>query len=406
MRRFILAAGIALSVIASPVLAEDAAGTGAGTAAGGDPAGIVPAGTGSDPTALWGKVERTLGNAYEVREDSDFGPLTLDGSSAESRRIEALLSRAVDILSESDAKNEREELREIEAKMAEIREEIRQATFARAAAPKRQDSGFAAWLASFFTTDAVDYDRQIATSEAHLADLAENAKEVKQRFAAALSRIGIDLDPAEIDGLLVMATSDSLVDMLAVFENLKAVNDRLLEATIRSNESIAVARRYYGIYVTMLELAVYLHHDFVERIDKTYRPELERIATQTKQLREEARALLARERGSDLAAVMETNIMSQDLTLKTAKLYDGELMRQRESISDSLARVKRQYEVALNTYKTVKLSSDLIEMLRGSSDAFRRILEIKIPAIRPFENSEMQKEFERIRDQLREAPIS
>ena len=64
-------------------------------------------------------------------------------------------------------------------------------------------------------------------------------------------------------------------------------------------------------------------------------------------------------------------------------------------------RLAKDLAVARNTFETVKLSGDLLTVMRSSEQLFELLYELQVPELRPFENVEMQREFERLTDQLR-----
>ncbi|MEO0652946.1 MAG: hypothetical protein AAFZ65_19885, partial [Planctomycetota bacterium] len=55
---------------------------------------------------------------------------------------------------------------------------------------------------------------------------------------------------------------------------------------------------------------------------------------------------------------------------------------------------------AINTYDTVRVSSQVAEILRDSLNDLDALLELEVPKLRGFDNRELQEEFSRLTDEL------
>jgi DNA gyrase/topoisomerase IV subunit A len=203
-----------------------------------------------------------------------------------------------------------------------------------------------------------------------------------------------------------MATAEDIVEILAMVENLKDINNQLQRSTVNTGESLEVAKRYYGIHTVMLEVAAFMHEEFVHKVNSTYLKKLRTITQETRAVQAEAREMLRRERDPGLRKVLQNNVKSQDLTLRTAAIYRDRLIEQRDSIREALNRLHNRVDVARNTYRTAQLANDLINMLRSSDESFEAIMKLDLPDLRPFENLELQREFDRLTRELEGAPSS
>ena len=67
------------------------------------------------------------------------------------------------------------------------------------------------------------------------------------------------------------------------------------------------------------------------------------------------------------------------------------------------ARVELETDIAAawNTYETVRVSGELVGLVRSSRKLLDGLLNRQVPALRPFGNLEMRKEFEKLTAQLR-----
>ena len=359
----------------------------------------------------WQAVNDQVGEIAKLRGETDWYAKGDGSDSRRQKRIDKLLDQAVALLSRSDALNERKRLREIQDEVRRLEGEIARWRVDQAAAP--EGPGGLSGLLSQSVGQALGVSQptketlrgRIASAEARIVALGEEMTGLKESFRRDLAAMGIALTPAQVDGLMRLATTDDIIGMQAVFENLRTINQQLLEATMRSDESIDVAKRYYGIYAVLLEVALHMQDRFLADVDQRYLARLDAIVADTRKVREEAQAMLRTEREERLRRIVEENVRAQDLTLRTAELYRAHLADQRGQVAAARSRVVRELRVAVNTYRTVTLSADLVGMLRESGRSFEAVMKLEIPELRPFSNLEMQKEFERLTDRLR-TPVS
>lgn len=362
---------------------------------------LVAAPAAADPGEVWSDANKTVSKLVETRARTDFA--TPEPESPQLRHLQKLMADAIEILSTSDVLDERERILEIQEEIRALQSDIADWRFAMTSAPDG-DSGLVSDLMSRLPLQSVQtkasFEVKIARAEAQIADLRQESKDIRADFIEGLHKIGIDLTADQVDGLMSMATAEGIIDMQTAFDNMKAINGVLLEATVQTDESLDVAKRYYGIYTVMLEVAMFMHEDFIDKVNNDYLVKLDRIIEKTQELRKEANSMLQKEKDKGLRKTLQNNVAAQDLTLRTADLYKKRLIEQRDRVRRSLRNIERQHGVAVNTYRTVEYSSDLVTMMRNTGKAFDALMKLEIPPIRPFESLEMQNEFERLTNEI------
>lgn len=359
----------------------------------------------TDPKETWREVEPSVSKLLDARAKQNFEPLGKIGG-PRAQHVKKLMENAVDILAASPNAKDREVMASLQHRIAAAQKKIANLRFEMASAPDAPPGFVESALASLGLGEPnkATYQAEIAATEKDVQKLQAELTKVKERFSTDLAEIGIQLTGKQIDGLLAMATADDIIDMQVAFENMKAVNQALLDATIRTDESLDVARRYYGIYAVLLEIALAMHDEFVANVDNNYLPELKKLEDETKRLNEESRSLLQKEKDESLRKVLGRNVSAQELTLKVARIYRDQLNEQRARVNESANRLRSQHRVAINTYRTVETSADLVVMMRSTGKAFDSLMKLEIPPLRPFESIEMQAEFEKITNQLKGKP--
>lgn len=353
----------------------------------------------------WGEAQPVIERTVEKRQETDFGR-RVEEKHWWVKSTDELLDQAADILSAGEAKGIREGIRAAQTRIVASRKEISDLRFKMATAPE-SSGGLAETLVSRLTGGAVAPSKE--TYRARISGIEEDIRaqeaDLQERFKAysrGLAAMGVNIPADQVEGLLTLATGDDITSMMTAFAAMKAITASLQDATVRQTESIDVARRYYAIYVVLAEIALKTQSNSMARIDADYLPKLDSIAAETQKVKSETLRLMS---GSfnERRTILQANVESQDLTIRAASLYRSHLLTQRASIDNARRRLEATHEVALNTYRTVRLSADLVGLMRTTSQEFAQVLSIELPNLRPFEGAEMKAEFEKLSAQLKKS---
>ena len=63
-------------------------------------------------------------------------------------------------------------------------------------------------------------------------------------------------------------------------------------------------------------------------------------------------------------------------------------------------RTNEQISVAYSTYDTAANAANLINLINETQDSFNQILDMQVPDIIPFENTELELKFQEISDKI------
>jgi len=303
--------------------------------------------------------------------------------------IDALLDQASEILTLSPSRHYRQRIRALETAIRQTQAEIAEYRQRRISAPDEH-----LWKR---TTE--EYEQAIQERLLRIKDLQTELAAVKQEFAAELRRLGLDLSEEQLEFMLSTVIGDDIIAMGAAFDNVKQITIQLEQLMLESRDDMASNRRYYGMYTVLLAILERMHQHLITAVNERYLPEIERIIERTRQLTAETRALLKRNNGN--RATLEANLEAQDLTRRAAQLYRDYLLDQAEQVAAARARLLQDLAIARNTYETVKVSGELVALMRSSQQLLDSLLKRQPPALRPFENIAMKREFERLTARLR-----
>ncbi len=304
--------------------------------------------------------------------------------------VDQLLDEAIEILGISGAAEFRQQIRALEQRIAELRQEIATNRQLRVTAPRE----------ALLQTTREGYDKEIEAAQQEIRELEVQLMQLRRRFAARLRESGLEVSELQLEFLLSTVVGDDIVRIGVAFENIKQITGQLEKLVEQSQEELAAARRYYGMYTVLLRVLDQMYLHLGQEIDGRYLPEIDRISERTEQLAVETRGLL--ESMPDREPALRQNQEAQQLTLRAAGLYHQYLQQQREEVLQAKARLEQEIRIARNTYETVKVSGELVSLVRTSHNLLETLKRMQVPKLRGFENLEMKREFERLTRQLKE----
>jgi hypothetical protein len=239
----------------------------------------------------------------------------------------------------------------------------------------------------------------IRESQQRIGDMQQRIQMIKQEFVTKLRELGLVISDEQLDFLLSTVIGDDLVAVSLAFDNVKAITEQLEQLLVDSGEDLPTARRYYGMYTILLTALEHMHTDLLSTIEH-YLQQLDSIVEKTRTLMASSKSL---KRTSDRhQSTLDANIEAQQLTLRTAKLYRNYLLDQAKDINASRKQLAHDLAVARNTYETVKVSGELIAMVRSGQQLLELLFNRDVPTMFTFRNLEMKREFEKLTLQLRE----
>ena len=333
---------------------------------------------------IWGKTLRRLDEVRELDARIETAPESRwFGEDRESLRQErgdvfATLAR---LLEDPHILEHRAHIEQLQRKIDELNDAIGDLREQRVTALKAERESLDQRIAAL-EADIADYRGSIAVERANL----------QRRFRQA----GLTLDDAQLTALLARVDADDLIGMAVTFQTLSAITTRLMALMQASGEELRQARRYYGMYVALLEFVLYMQDSYLDKLTQSYLPRIDGVLAETRRVQAASLRLLSDERSEARKAIVRQNIAAQRLTLKVARLYRQQLEAQKQRVERAREVVLRDYRVARNTYDTVRIGADLVRLMQVSQEAFTAVMSIQIPDIAPFENLEMQRKFEEL----------
>ncbi|WP_218015078.1 hypothetical protein [Cobetia sp. 5-25-4-2] len=350
----------------------------------------------------------TLKKAVGYFDEMDTLPeeawISRDQASARSD-MDEMIEEAMQALDVPQLSTLRSTYRQVEDKIRESRREISELKEKRILAPDTEVSTLTRFtptdtLREFTASTRGDYDLLIAAHEKNITAYQGELTTLEGKLAARLDEIGITLTPDQVQVWLSSVVGDDVLTMSVVFASIKSVAQQLAELTRDSGENLEYARRYYGMVVMLHRMIVTMQQDFIARVDDEVLPQLQGFADEAQATTREARTLI-KQGGSRES--LENNIRANALTLKTINLYRSLVSEQRDRVKTSLTKSQRELAVATNTYRTVKLSAHVADLIRQGVKTFDTLAGLQVPVATSFENNAMREEFRKLTERMQQA---
>ena len=313
------------------------------------------------------------------------------------RDIEELLDEAFGILDTSLAHDLRDRVRSLEDDVENRHARIQELRQQRIGAVSKDSLGRIDRVNPLVTTRE-EIDNEIASEESAIAAAEESISRTKEDLRRELKALGLSAEGEEVDVLLSTVTGDDQISLAAVYQNIRRMAVELEQITVASGESLDSARRYYGIYVVLLQVLDLAHHRMIESIDGLHLPKLAQFRIQADQNIDQAEEWIAQGEGE--ATTLRQNIEANRLTQQVIDAYKQFLIGQRQELERDNEALQQLLRTAENTFATVKLSSRVAELVQATRRDLQLIGSLEVPPLRGFANEELRAEFRRLSDAM------
>ena len=345
----------------------------------------------------WDKLTNNLLKALDLKDENETLPESAwfgKDKSSNNKRINKLLDIAVKILMQGKPIDLRKQAAELRAKGADLRAEADKLRNKRITAPEKSSLPWSSTRSSI--------DKNLAELEQSIKDNENALRQLDESLAGAMREIGLELTQEQIDVLLSSVTGDDLLQNTVIFANVKKVVEKLADLSKGDNSNLDINRRYTGMYLVLNDLLIYTQSGLVNKIDRDYRPRLEKIITEADAVRRDALSKSRSKNYNDAQrSTFKLNAEANEMTIKVARLYIELLKTQRTSINNNLKDLIKNRDVAESTYRTVKSSGDLRNLIHSGLELFDSIHSLSMPELQPFESDAMRREFEEINKRLK-----
>ncbi len=236
-------------------------------------------------------------------------------------------------------------------------------------------------------------DRLIAKSKSLIDELEFDLKRKMDALGIRLTRKQIRVITTRVDG-------DQLSRSFAIFDVTKQISNKLGELMKENSFSANMSVKYYGVYVLLSEILGYSQREYISKIDDVYMPAIYQIENDLEEAIEFARAKRKQAELASSKKIFSKNIESNQFGLEVLAQYTKILESQKGKLEIALKRTNEQIGVAYSTFDTAANSANLVNLINDTQQSFNQIMEMQVPDIIPFENTELETKFQEISDQI------
>lgn len=352
---------------------------------------------------LFEKIVPTLDEARKLVDRHDQLPkrrfllLRPFGDDQESNAAETtqLLDEAIEMLDSSPLRDLWKELHSTRKLIRRGHHKLAEYRQRRVSAPREKDTGL---FDRAFISTKEDYDKMIAAEEGEIKASEKVIDGLKDGIVKLLKELHLDIDRDGLESLLSSVSGDDFVSMIALFDNIRQLTGQLQDLTEQSGEALDIAKRYYGMHVVLVKIMDRMQIRFITEIDQEHIPRLQGYTKEAEGNIRQALELIRKEGGDE--SILRSNIESNELTMRAARLYTEYLLQNADLIRAENKQIKKNLSTALNTYKTVKLSSDVSRLMKTGRQNFEALMKLQIPPLREFRNEMLRKEYQRMTTEL------
>lgn len=217
-----------------------------------------------------------------------------------------------------------------------------------------------------------------------------------------MSELGIDLTREQIRVMTTRVDGDELARSFAIFDVTRQISNTLGQLMKENSFSAQTTVKYYGTYVILSEILGYSQREYIDKIKTLYLPAIAKIEDDIEASIDYAKKSLGDATSDSNKEILRSNIRSNQFSLEVVKSYRTILKSQIKSLENALDRTEEQIMVAYSTYDTAANSANLVNLISETQETFDRIMNMQVPDIIPFENTELELKFQEISDQILE----
>lgn len=243
--------------------------------------------------------------------------------------------------------------------------------------------------------------RDIAGLRQDIADLEASINTEKTRVYNDMVQNGVPIEREQFEFMINAADAMETAKIMAVAENLKYMLQNMEEKVSDPNAPVDLHKIYSGMYMMCHRVYMYAISFAVEQIDNIYKPRLLAMKEKNDKLIADSRSLSRQVHTPADRATLESNMASQKRMSEVINLYTRYLDSQKKNLVSLNNDMTKRYRVAENTYQTIRLSSELLSLLRNSQTDFSRIFAFRPPELQLLHDARFSREFAEVTANLR-----
>lgn len=229
-------------------------------------------------------------------------------------------------------------------------------------------------------------------------------KRIDTMKADTLKRLeadGIAMTREQLDGILYSAEGSELAQIMAVAENIKAVEANLSASLKGPDAGPEQIKAYTGFLMMSYRVYIEVIARAMTKIENVYLTELAAIADGADTMMREAHELS--QRSAKTVEIAQNNLDINARTITLAQLYEDHLKARWVALDTLKREMKLNFELARNTFRTIKVGGELIDVIKAGEKDLESIFNFEPPKLEAFYDKELRREFDSLTARLKSA---
>ena len=229
-------------------------------------------------------------------------------------------------------------------------------------------------------------------------------KRIDTMKADTLKRLeadGIAMTREQLDGILYSAEGSELAQIMAVAENIKAVEANLSASLKGPDAGPEQIKAYTGFLMMSYRVYIEVIARAMTKIENVYLTELAAIADEADTMMREAHELS--QRSAKTVEIAQNNLDINARTITLAQLYEDHLKARWVALDTLKREMKLNFELARNTFRTIKVGGELIDVIKAGEKDLESIFYFEPPKLEAFYDKELRREFDSLTARLKSA---
>lgn len=224
---------------------------------------------------------------------------------------------------------------------------------------------------------------------------------LKEETLKRLTQDGISMSPEQLDGILYSAEGSELAQVMAVAENIKAIESNLAGALKGPDAGTEQIKAYTGFLMMSYRVYIEAIQRAMRKIETVYLTELAAIIDEADTMMREADELSRR--SAKTIQIAQNNLDINARTINLAQLYEDHLKNRWVSLDTLKREMRLNFALAQNTFRTIKVGGELIEVIKAGEKDLESIFSFEPPKLEAFYDKELRREFDTLTARLRSA---
>ena len=212
---------------------------------------------------------------------------------------------------------------------------------------------------------------------------------------------GIAMTREQLDGILYSAEGSELAQIMAVAENIKAVEANLSASLKGPDAGPEQIKAYTGFLMMSYRVYIEVIARAMTKIENVYLTELAAIADEADTMMREAHELS--QRSAKTVEIAQNNLDINARTITLAQLYEDHLKARWVALDTLKREMKLNFELARNTFRTIKVGGELIDVIKAGEKDLESIFNFEPPKLEAFYDKELRREFDSLTARLKSA---